>query len=180
MSDTHPTTVGDDVTVGHGALLHGCAVEGSLSNQYGRDRAQRGRRRYGVDRCGRCAGRGRAPRFRRARWSWGSPARVRRSLTDDEVRSITALCRQLRGLSTRVYELMIAGVRGTRDILPGEVERWQRLEQVARDICRRYGYREIRTPVLEREDTSFPRGPEKRRTSSRRRCIPSPTKGASA
>ena len=47
---------------------------------------------------------------------------------------------------------MIAGVRGTRDILPGEVERWQRLEQVARDICRRYGYREIRTPVLERED----------------------------
>ena len=47
---------------------------------------------------------------------------------------------------------MIAGVRGTRDILPGEVERWQRLEQVARDVCRRYGYREIRTPVLEREN----------------------------
>ena len=46
---------------------------------------------------------------------------------------------------------MIAGVRGTRDILPGEVERWQRLEQVARDVCRRYGYHEIRTPVLERE-----------------------------
>ena len=46
---------------------------------------------------------------------------------------------------------MIAGVRGTRDILPGEVERWQRLEQVARDVCRRYGYAEIRTPVLERE-----------------------------
>ena len=46
---------------------------------------------------------------------------------------------------------MIAGVRGTRDILPGEVERWQRLEAVARDVCRRYGYHEIRTPVLERE-----------------------------
>ena len=46
---------------------------------------------------------------------------------------------------------MIAGVRGMRDILPGEVERWQRLEQVARDVCRRYGYHEIRTPVLERE-----------------------------
>ena len=46
---------------------------------------------------------------------------------------------------------MIAGVRGTRDILPGEVERWQRLEEVARDVCRRYGYHEIRTPVLERE-----------------------------
>ena len=46
---------------------------------------------------------------------------------------------------------MIAGVRGTRDILPGEVERWQRLEEIARDVCRRYGYHEIRTPVLERE-----------------------------
>ena len=46
---------------------------------------------------------------------------------------------------------MIAGVRGTRDILPGEVERWQRLEHIARDVCRRYGYYEIRTPVLERE-----------------------------
>ena len=27
MSGTHPTTLGDEVTVGHGALLHGCTVE---------------------------------------------------------------------------------------------------------------------------------------------------------
>jgi carbonic anhydrase/acetyltransferase-like protein (isoleucine patch superfamily) len=27
MRDTHPTTVGDNVTVGHGALLHGCTIE---------------------------------------------------------------------------------------------------------------------------------------------------------
>jgi carbonic anhydrase/acetyltransferase-like protein (isoleucine patch superfamily) len=27
MRHTHPTTVGDDVTVGHGALLHGCTIE---------------------------------------------------------------------------------------------------------------------------------------------------------
>ena len=47
---------------------------------------------------------------------------------------------------------MIPTVRGTRDILPGEVERWQRLEFVARDVCRRYGYQEIRTPVIEREE----------------------------
>ena len=47
---------------------------------------------------------------------------------------------------------MIPAVRGTRDILPGEVERWQRLEFVARDVCRRYGYQEIRTPVIEREE----------------------------
>ena len=47
---------------------------------------------------------------------------------------------------------MIPAVRGTRDILPGEVERWQRVETVARDICARYGYAEIRTPVIEREE----------------------------
>ena len=47
---------------------------------------------------------------------------------------------------------MIPSVRGTRDIVPGEVERWQRLEDVARHICRHYGYQEIRTPVLEREE----------------------------
>lgn len=27
MRDTHPTTIGDDVTVGHGALIHGCTIE---------------------------------------------------------------------------------------------------------------------------------------------------------
>lgn len=27
MRDTHPTQVGDDVTVGHAAVLHGCTIE---------------------------------------------------------------------------------------------------------------------------------------------------------
>ena len=26
MNDTHPTTIGDDVTIGHGAIIHGCAL----------------------------------------------------------------------------------------------------------------------------------------------------------
>ena len=47
---------------------------------------------------------------------------------------------------------MISAVRGTHDITPGEVERWQRLERIARDVCQRYGYHEIRTPVIEREE----------------------------
>ena len=47
---------------------------------------------------------------------------------------------------------MIPAIRGTHDILPGEIERWQQAEQVIRDICARYGYREIRTPVIEREE----------------------------
>lgn len=39
--------------------------------------------------------------------------------------------------------------RGTQDILPGESERWQAVEAKARDLCRRYNYREIRTPIFE-------------------------------
>jgi len=27
MKDTHPTTLGDNVTIGHGAIVHGCTIE---------------------------------------------------------------------------------------------------------------------------------------------------------
>ncbi len=47
---------------------------------------------------------------------------------------------------------MISGIRGTRDILPSEIGRWQHVERVAADVCARYGYCEVRTPVIERED----------------------------
>ncbi|MBO9130467.1 histidine--tRNA ligase [Bacillus sp. 165] len=39
--------------------------------------------------------------------------------------------------------------RGTQDILPGTVELWQYIEEQARNICRRYNYKEIRTPIFE-------------------------------
>jgi len=39
--------------------------------------------------------------------------------------------------------------RGTNDFLPGEVEKWQALEGTIRDICRTFGYKEIRTPIFE-------------------------------
>jgi histidyl-tRNA synthetase len=39
--------------------------------------------------------------------------------------------------------------RGTRDLLPGDIERWQWVEARAREVLERYGYREIRTPIFE-------------------------------
>jgi len=39
--------------------------------------------------------------------------------------------------------------RGTQDILPGTVELWHYVEGKARDLCRRYNYQEIRTPLFE-------------------------------
>jgi len=44
---------------------------------------------------------------------------------------------------------VIKAIRGTRDILPGEVEKWQYVESVARDMFYLCGYREIRTPIIE-------------------------------
>ena len=43
----------------------------------------------------------------------------------------------------------INAVRGMNDILPGESERWEALEDVLRSWLRGYGYRNIRTPILE-------------------------------
>ena len=38
---------------------------------------------------------------------------------------------------------------GTQDILPGSAAVWQRVEETARELCRRFNYREIRTPIFE-------------------------------
>jgi histidyl-tRNA synthetase len=43
----------------------------------------------------------------------------------------------------------IRAVRGMNDILPEEAERWEGLEELLRDWLRSYGYRNVRTPVLE-------------------------------
>jgi histidyl-tRNA synthetase len=47
--------------------------------------------------------------------------------------------------------------RGTNDILPGEIERWQYLESVLREVAELYGYQEIRTPIFEHTEL-FQRG----------------------
>jgi carbonic anhydrase/acetyltransferase-like protein (isoleucine patch superfamily) len=87
MKDTHPTTIGDDVTVGHGVMLHGCTIE---------DRCLIGMRatllngvRVGA---GSIVAAGSLlvedmdvpPRS----LVMGSPAKVRRALTDEEVAEI--------------------------------------------------------------------------------------------
>lgn len=43
----------------------------------------------------------------------------------------------------------IRAVRGMNDILPDEAERWETLEELLRDWLRSYGYRNVRSPVLE-------------------------------
>ncbi len=46
----------------------------------------------------------------------------------------------------------IQAVKGMNDLLPGQIERWHHVEAMLRDVAWRYGYQEIRTPVVEKTD----------------------------
>lgn len=45
--------------------------------------------------------------------------------------------------------MQLQAPKGTRDVTPAESYRWQYIEQLIRDICAKYGFREGRTPVFE-------------------------------
>lgn len=87
MRDTHPTTIGDEVTIGHGALIHGCTIEprcligmGAIvlnGAVIGSD---------SIVAAGTLVTEGFVVPPRSL--VMGSPGKVRRSLTDDEVASI--------------------------------------------------------------------------------------------
>lgn len=47
--------------------------------------------------------------------------------------------------------------RGTKDILPSEVYKWNFIENTIRDLCETFGYKEIRTPEFEHTEL-FERG----------------------
>ena len=41
------------------------------------------------------------------------------------------------------------GIKGMNDMLPADAATWQKLTQTAINVVERYGYQEIRTPILE-------------------------------
>lgn len=45
--------------------------------------------------------------------------------------------------------LIAKRIRGMQDLLPGEIEKWEQIEKVMRDEASVYGFKSIRTPVLE-------------------------------
>jgi histidyl-tRNA synthetase len=48
--------------------------------------------------------------------------------------------------------LLSKGIRGFKDILPGEVEKWQYVEMQARRVFGLFGFLELRIPILERTE----------------------------
>ncbi len=49
--------------------------------------------------------------------------------------------------------MKLRAVRGMNDILPDEIRRWHRVERAFRHVAQRYGYEEVRTPLI--EDTTL-------------------------
>ncbi|HEY8436686.1 MAG TPA: histidine--tRNA ligase [Haloplasmataceae bacterium] len=45
--------------------------------------------------------------------------------------------------------MMIQTPRGTYDILPADIHKWHYVERILKDVCERYNYKEIRTPIFE-------------------------------
>ena len=52
---------------------------------------------------------------------------------------------------------LVTAPKGTADILPAQSYKWQYLEKNIRELCRLYGFSEIRTPVFEHTEV-FVRG----------------------
>ncbi len=48
--------------------------------------------------------------------------------------------------------MALQALKGFKDVLPGESEKWAFLEQTARKIFQNYGYAEIKTPILEKTE----------------------------
>jgi histidyl-tRNA synthetase len=53
--------------------------------------------------------------------------------------------------------MSIQAPRGTKDILPSEVYKWQYVENLFRGVCEKFGYKEVRTPGFEHTEL-FKRG----------------------
>jgi gamma-carbonic anhydrase len=87
MHDTHPTRIGDNVTIGHGAIVHGCTVEDRVL--IGMGAVLLNGSRVGPDAivaAGSLVPEGAV--IPPGSLAMGSPAKVRRGLSESEVASI--------------------------------------------------------------------------------------------
>ena len=68
----------------------------------------------------------------------------------------------------------IQAIRGMNDVLPDEAHLWEFLEDSVRDVFRQYGYRYIRTPIVEFTDPLNTKMPSKRLPRGRSSVVAKP------
>jgi histidyl-tRNA synthetase len=59
------------------------------------------------------------------------------------------LCEREKKVEAQITRMKISAPRGTNDILPGESHLWHYVESVFGNLCRSFGYEEIRIPTFE-------------------------------
>ena len=167
MKDTHPTTIGDDVTIGHAAVVHGCTIEDRCLIGMGAILLNGARDRHRLDRRGRRArrrrdagaaalardgqpGEGEAAADRRR--SGGDPD-VRRPLRRSTGWITWGLEARDSGLACRRRHVIDQTAGGTRDFLPDDVRRREHVIGVVRDVYERYGFEPLETPAFENIET---------------------------
>ena len=47
---------------------------------------------------------------------------------------------------------MIRGIKGVKDIPPGQIPKWNVVEKIAHRLAESYGFKEIRIPIFEQTD----------------------------
>ncbi len=164
MRGTHATTIGDDVTIGHGAIVHGCTLHDRIlvgmgaillnGVEVGED---------SIVAAGTLLPEGTQipPRS----LVMGSPGKVRRAADRRRRRDDSGLRGALRGLPDRLHgrrrlrpgALMASQqtrpARGMRDFLPEDVRRRDYVIGVIAGVYRRYGFEPLETPALENIET---------------------------
>ncbi len=158
MKGAHPTTIGDDVTIGHGGHRPRLHPARPRARRNGRDPAQWRGGRGGFDRRG-----GHAPDGRDGRAAAvardGQPRQGAADADDDEVATILDVRAPLRRIPPRLQSVHVMAsqqtrpARGMRDFLPDDVRRRDYVIAVVEDVYRRYGFEPLETPALENIET---------------------------
>ena len=161
MRDTHPTIIGDDVTVGHSAVVHGCTIEDRCLIGMGAILLNGCRIGSGsIVAAGTLVPEGMV--VPPGSMVMGVPGKVRRSLTPEERRVDQVVRGQLRALSSRFSGR--AGrrldrmprtepARGMRDFLPEDVRRREYVIGIIKRVYERYGFEPLETPAVENLET---------------------------
>lgn len=98
VSKNAPTVIGDNVTVGHGAIIHGCTIEDNVLIGMGSiilDRAQIGKN--SIVGAGSLVTQGKC--FPENSLILGSPAKVKRSLTAEEIENVQSSAKNYAALA---------------------------------------------------------------------------------
>jgi carbonic anhydrase/acetyltransferase-like protein (isoleucine patch superfamily) len=155
MRDTHPTSIGDNVTIGHAAVLHGCTVEhqcliGMRATILNGARIGEG----SIVAAGSLVTEGMSVPARSL--VMGSPARVIRPLDAEAATEIQELADRYVS-----YRLDYMGPYGGRcaassrhtDFLPDDVRRREHVVRIVRDVYEHHGFEPLETPALENIET---------------------------